>query len=156
MRSPQEMPQPGLRSGHPASGPGDDAVDALMDEARLARSHAYAPYSNFLVGAAVLSDVGMFRGANVENASYGLAICAERVAAVTAVAAGTRAIDAVAVTSSAVEPTPPCGACRQFLYEFNPEMTVVSEGTGGHRKRWLLSDLLVDGFGPSDLGIDRP
>jgi cytidine deaminase len=156
MSSPQEMREPAPRPARPASGFADDAVDALVDEARLARSNAYAPYSNFLVGAAVLTGVGTFRGANVENASYGLAICAERVATVTAVAAGTRAIDAVAVTSSAVEPTPPCGACRQFLYEFNPEMIVVSEGTGGHRKRWLLSDLLVDGFGPSDLGIDRP
>jgi cytidine deaminase len=150
------MHGPAPRSARAAAGPGDAAVDALVEEARLARSNAYAPYSNFLVGAAVLTEMGMFRGANVENASYGLAICAERVAAVTAVAAGTRDIDVVAVTSSAVEATPPCGACRQFLYEFNPHMIVVSEGTGGSRKRWLLSDLLVDGFGPSDLGIERP
>jgi len=87
----------------------------------------------------------------VENASFGLAICAERVAAASAAASGARAIDAVAVTSSSPTPTPPCGACRQFLYEFNPEMTVISESRNGERKVWRLSDLLLDGFGPGDL-----
>jgi cytidine deaminase len=122
-----------------------------MARARAAREHAYAPYSRFRVGAAVSSDIGVFSGANVENASYGLSICAERVAATTAVAAGARVIDAVAVTSSAAGSGSPCGACRQFLYEFGPHMTVASEGTGGNRKVWRLSELLVDGFGPSDL-----
>jgi cytidine deaminase len=127
-------------------------LDALVDEARDARSRAYAPYSNFFVGAALVAEDGRhFSGANVENASYGLSICAERVAATTAVAAGARRIEAVAVTSSSPTPTPPCGACRQFLYEFNPEMTVVSEGGNGERKHWRLSELLLDGFGPEDL-----
>jgi cytidine deaminase len=125
--------------------------EALLEEARVARDGAYAPYSNFFVGAAVRTNAGTFRGANVENASYGLAICAERVAAATAVASGGRAIEAVAVTSSAQAATPPCGACRQFLYEFNRDMIVVSKGMGGDRKRWVLSDLLADGFGPDDL-----
>ena len=107
------------------------------------------------------TDRGVFTGANVENASYSLAICAERVAAATAVAAGARRIEAVAVVGARrdpetgkdvpKDPTPPCGACRQFLYEFDPGMTIVSEGTNGERKRWRLSELLVDGFGPSDL-----
>jgi cytidine deaminase len=127
-------------------------LDALVEESRQARSHAYAPYSNLFVGAALVTDDGRhFSGANVENASYGVSICAERVAAATAVAAGARRIEAVAVTGSSPTPTPPCGACRQFLYEFNPEMTVVSEGLKGERKRWPLSALLLDGFGPEDL-----
>lgn len=126
-------------------------LDELMAVARSAKQRAYAPYSRFQVGAAVATDRGVFSGANVENASYGLSICAERVAAASAVAAGARRIDAVAVTSSAPGPVSPCGACRQFLYEFGPEMTVVSEGTDGERKVWRLSELLADGFGPSDL-----
>lgn len=126
-------------------------LDILMAEARAAMARAYAPYSRFHVGAAVSTDRGVFTGANVENASYGLSICAERVAASSAVAAGARRIDAVAVTSSAKGSASPCGACRQFLYEFGPEMTVVSEGAGEGRKTWRLSELLVDAFGPSDL-----
>jgi cytidine deaminase len=125
--------------------------DELVDRAREARERAYAPYSKFYVGAAVETDAGIFSGCNVENASYGLSICAERVAATTAVAAGATKIDAVAVTSSAEGPTSPCGACRQFLYEFGPNMTVTSEGSNGERKVWSLSELLVDGFGPRDL-----
>jgi cytidine deaminase len=111
----------------------------------------------------VVTDRGVFTGANVENASYSLAICAERVAAATAVAAGARMIQAVAIVGARrdpvsgkdvpKDPTPPCGACRQFLFEFNPDMTVVSEATGGKRKVWRLSELLVDGFGPSDLSV---
>jgi cytidine deaminase len=126
-------------------------LDALIEEAREARERAYAPYSRFSVGAAVSTDAGVFPGCNVENASYGLSICAERVAAVTAVAAGARRFDAMALASSATSPTSPCGACRQFLYEFNPEMTIVSQGVGGARKQWRLSELLADGFGPKDL-----
>jgi cytidine deaminase len=109
----------------------------------------------------VATDRGVFTGANVENASYSLAICAERVAASSAVAAGARMIQAVAIVGARrdpasgkdvpKDPTPPCGACRQFLFEFNPDMTVVSEGIDGKRTQWRLSELLVDGFGPSDL-----
>jgi cytidine deaminase len=127
-------------------------IEDLLDQAERARANAYAPYSRFTVGAAVATDRGLFRGANVENASYGLSICAERVACASAVAAGARRVDAVAVTSSSPTPTPPCGACRQFLYEFNPDMTVVSLGRNGGRKEWRLSELLLDGFGSKDLG----
>jgi len=135
---------------------GDEAdLDDLMARARAAREHAYAPYSGFRVGAAVSTDKGVFSGANVENASYGLSICAERVAASTAVAAGARRIDAVAVTSSAAGPASPCGACRQFLYELGPDMIVVSEGSQGKPKVWRLSELLPDAFGPSDLESAR-
>jgi cytidine deaminase len=140
---------------NPASGATDAELDALVEEAREAQAMAYAPYSNFQVGAALVTDDGRhFSGANVENASYGVSICAERVAAATAVAAGARRIEAIAVTSSSPIPTPPCGACRQFLYEFNPEMIVVSEGGNGERKRWRLSELLKDGFGPQNLNPD--
>jgi cytidine deaminase len=132
-------------------GPGQAELDELVAASWAARERAYAPYSRFLVGAAVLTGDGTFTGANVENASYSVAICAERVAAAAAVAAGRRDLRAVAVTSSQVHPTPPCGVCRQFLYEFNPDLAVVSEGTGGQRKRWRLRDLLIDGFGPTDL-----
>jgi cytidine deaminase len=130
---------------------GQPDLDDLMDRARAAREHAYAPYSRFQVGAAVSTDRGIFSGANVENASYGVTICAERVAASTAVAAGVRRIRALAMTSSAPAPVSPCGACRQFLYEFGPDLTVVSEGAKGGRRAWTLSELLVDGFGPADL-----
>lgn len=134
----------------------DPDLQALIAEAREARRRAYAPYSRFFVGASVATDAGVFSGCNVENASYGLTICAERVAATTAVSSGARRFDALAVTSSATRPTPPCGACRQFLHEFNPEMTVVSEGSNGKRKEWRLSELLVDGFGPKDLSGADP
>jgi cytidine deaminase len=127
-------------------------LEELLAQAETARANAYAPYSRFTVGAAVATDRGVFRGANVENASYGLSICAERVACSTAAAAGARRVHAVAVTSSAPSPTPPCGACRQFLYEFGPDLLVVSLGRNGERKEWRLSDLLLDGFGPKDLG----
>ncbi len=134
----------------------DHELDELVAAAREARSNAYAPYSHLEVGAALATGGGRrFAGANVENASYGLAICAERVAAVKAVTAGARDLVAIAVVSSSPAPTPPCGACRQFLYEFNPGIAVVSEGGDGGRERWRLSELLPDGFGPQDLEVPR-
>lgn len=129
----------------------DAALDALVAAARRAREHAYAPYSRFAVGAAVASDAGIHTGANVENASYPVGLCAERAAASAAVSAGARIIEAVAVTASGEEPTPPCGMCRQFLSEFGSGMLVVSEGSGGAARRWRLTDLLPDAFGPSNL-----
>jgi len=132
--------------------PAAGAIDELVARAGEARERAYAPYSGFRVGAAVLTSSGeTFTGANVENASYSVAICAERVAASQAVASGHRDIRAVAVVSSARKPTPPCGVCRQFLFEFDPDMTVVSEGPDGERRTWTLSELLPDAFGPRDL-----
>jgi len=97
---------------------------ALIETALVARERAYAPYSNFLVGAAVLTESGeIVSGANVENASYGLTICAERVAAGAAVAAGARVLQAVAIVSRGG--AAPCGACRQFLAEFGGALEVV-------------------------------
>jgi cytidine deaminase len=133
----------------------DAAVDALLAAARGAREHAYAPYSGFAVGAAVQTDAGMFAGANVENASYPVGTCAERAAAAAAISAGARRIGALVVTTRAPRPTPPCGMCRQFLYEFGPGMVVVSEGGNGARRRWRLNELLPDAFGPDDLGDTR-
>ena len=123
-----------------------------MAEARAARDRAYAPYSQFDVGAALLADDGrVIPGANVENASYGLSMCAERTAAFRAASEGARRLVAVAVVASNEEPTWPCGACRQVLWEFGPDMVVVSEGSAGRREERRLADLLPDAFGPADL-----
>jgi cytidine deaminase len=131
--------------------PADDAIEELVRAAHDARTRAYAPYSSFTVGAAVLAGGRVYTGANVENASYGLSICAERVAATTAAAAGERSMEAVAVVGSAGEPTPPCGACRQFLSEFGPDMVVVSETPEGRRARWTMAEVLPHAFGPAFL-----
>jgi cytidine deaminase len=121
----------------------------LITASREARSHAYAPYSEFTVGAAVLTKVGdIFSGCNVENASYGLTICAERAAACAAIATGQQ--DIVTVCISLTGTPIPCGTCRQFLYEFNPSMTVMIDdlntGTEAAPETVLLSDLLPRGF----------
>jgi cytidine deaminase len=98
-------------------------MQKLIDAALHARKNAYAPYSKFLVGAALYTEDGaMFTGTNVENASYGLTICAERIAAGAAIAAGHRMITAVAVATEGA--ASPCGACRQFLAEFGGAMKV--------------------------------
>lgn len=126
--------------------------EELVREARAARDRAYAPYSGFHVGAALLTDDGrVVPGANVENASYGLSMCAERTAAFRAASEGARRVVAVAVVASNEEPTWPCGACRQVLWEFGPDMVVISEGSGGRRDERRLADLLPDAFGPADL-----
>ena len=102
--------------------------EALVAAARAARMHAWAPFSRFLVGAAVrLADGRIFTGCNVENASYGLTICAERVAVFKAISEGARPdqFAAVCVVADTADPTPPCGACRQILWEFCGEVPVV-------------------------------
>jgi cytidine deaminase len=129
-----------------------EELERLVAAAREAREHAYAPYSEFSVGAAVLAGGRIFAGANVENASYPLGICAERAAVAAAVTAGERTIDAVAVVGSTEDVTPPCGGCRQVLNEFGPLMEVVGESPGGKRRRWTLAELLPDAFGPDSLG----
>ena len=128
-------------------------VDSLMDAAREAARTAYAPYSNFLVGAAILTEGGaVHAGCNVENASYGLTICAERNAATTMVSAGPkdRRIKSVAVFSPNASPCFPCGACRQFLREFGCEEVVVEDASGKPR-RYPFEEILPNSFGPEDL-----
>src|SRR5687767_6813962 len=125
----------------------------MLEAARALLPRAYAPYSGFVVGAALLSADGAIRtGVNIENASYPLSVCAERNALGSMVVAGDRKILAVAVATDAPAPTPPCGGCRQVLWEFGDADTpVVAEGADGARARWLLGDLLPDAFGPDDL-----
>ena len=120
---------------------------ALLAMARQARVQAYAPYSRFLVGAAVLcADGTVFTGCNVENASYGLSMCAERVAAGKAVAAGYRRFTAVAVVGSGPTATAPCGACRQVIAEFAPDCPVYCAGEGGGELHTTMAALLPHQF----------
>ena len=130
-----------------------DRIDELLAVAsEVMERGSYAPYSNFNVGAAVLAEGDVFPGANIENASYPLSVCAERNAVAAAVNAGKRSIEAVAVVTRADEPTPPCGGCRQVLNEFGPRMLVVIETVGGARAEWTLPEILPHAFGPADLG----
>jgi cytidine deaminase len=120
--------------------------DALVKKAHEVLERAYAPYSGFRVGAAVLAEDGsVYVGCNVESASLGLTVCAERAAVAAAVAGGATRLRAVAVASEAEAPVAPCGACRQVLAEFGPEMMVVSEA-GGRREQWPLQRLLPEPF----------
>ncbi len=119
---------------------------ALLAFAREIRSKAYAPYSEFRVGAAIFAGGEIFQGVNVENAAYGSTICAERAAAVAAVTAGYREFDAIAVVGDSDAPTVPCGACRQFLAEFNPEMRVILGGKTDAVEVTSLDVLLPDAF----------
>jgi cytidine deaminase len=127
-------------------------IDDAVGRAREARDRAYAPYSGFHVGAAIVAGGRIFTGENVENASYPVSVCAERNAVARMIDEGERTIEAVAVVTGAEEPTPPCGACRQVLWEFGREALVVAETTSGRRAMWALEDLLPDAFGPEDLG----
>jgi cytidine deaminase len=132
----------------------DGRVDELVAAARATRERAYAPYSRFLVGAALLAGGEVFAAPNIENASYPMSVCAERNAVALMVAAGQRHIDLVAVVGSSDDGvTPPCGGCRQVLHEFGgPELTVVAESlAGGERATWMLRELLPVAFGPHDL-----
>lgn len=124
----------------------------LLELARQARERAYAPYSRFLVGAAVLAEDGRcFTGVNVENASYGLACCAERVAVFKAASEGVRRIAAVAVVADTAGPCSPCGACRQVLYEFGPGARLILGNLKGDLKVTSVAEILPGAFGPADL-----
>lgn len=130
---------------------GDKGGDKLIDAAKAAMLRAHCPYSKFHVGAALEAEDGsVYAGCNVENASYGGTICAERTAAVTAVAAGKRKFRRIVVTSDASEPVAPCGMCRQFLAEFGTALTVVSVGASGKTKSWTLAELLPSAFTAGD------
>ena len=130
----------------------DSALRRLEKCARSASALAYAPYSRFPVGAAVLGGSGkVYAGCNVENASYGLCNCAERTAIFSAVAAGERSIRAVTVYTPTPLPTAPCGACRQVIHEFGPDALVISVCDAKNRVETRLPALLPGAFGPGDL-----
>ena len=129
--------------------------EELIARASAARTRAYAPYSKFEVGAAVkTSDGEVLDGANVENSSFGLTVCAERTAILRAVLEGSREIDAIAVVTSASPPSAPCGACLQTLVEFVPDATrcrVLLANAEGEVRRFTLAELLPHAFRATDL-----
>ena len=132
--------------------PEDPVVQRMKAAASKAAERAYCPYSRFRVGAAVLTeDGGIFSGCNVENASLGLTLCAERNAIVQAVARGHRRIRAVVIVTDADPPTPPCGACLQVMREFGPRAQVFSFGRGGQVLKATLPELLPHPFGSGNL-----
>ena len=125
-------------------------LDKLISLAAEAREKAHAPYSNFAVGAALLAKSGrVYTGCNVENASFGLTVCAERVAVFKAVSEGEREFEAIAVVTE--NGATPCGACRQVLREFGDDIQVIVADTAGHQRVFALTELLPEGFTPADL-----
>jgi cytidine deaminase len=130
----------------------ESLIRSLLENARMARDAAYAPYSNFKVGAAVEAEDGrIFTGCNVENATYGLTICAERAAIFHAISEGARRFKRVAVAADTDRLTPPCGACRQILWEFcgDAELTLVN--LAGQTEIFHVRDLLPRPFDDSYL-----
>jgi cytidine deaminase len=122
--------------------------DASLREAALrALDNAYAPYSNFRVGAALRTRDGqVITGCNMENSAYGLALCAETLAVAYAVSQGLTEFDEIAIASDDAEPTPPCGACRQVLNEFAPNIKITSYTRDGKEAAWTLDELLPHAF----------
>lgn len=130
----------------------DPQLAVLRERALAAMDRAYAPYSKFRVGAALLaSDGSISEGCNVENAAYPVGICAERGALAAAIARGLRSFEAIAIATEADQPTPPCGMCRQMLEEFSPHLLVVSATRSGGEARWSLDELLPKAFTPRSL-----
>jgi cytidine deaminase len=126
--------------------------EALANAARQARENAHAPYSNFRVGAALRASSGrVFGGCNIENASYGLTLCAERVALFKALSEGERNFDAIAVVTDANTLTPPCGACRQLIWEFCGDVPVVLANLRGQTETHQMRDLFPKPFDSSNL-----
>ena len=126
----------------------------MIARAIAAQQTAYAPYSKFRVGASVRMGGQLFDGANVENASYPLALCAERTAIAGAVIAGARSLEAVAVCTDTSPPSSPCGACRQVMLEFaaDPAIVIVTAvNPAGEQRSWTLAQLIPDGFSGKDL-----
>jgi len=127
-------------------------TDSLLDAALAARAHAFAPFSKFQVGAAIEDDSGRIHtGCNVENATYGLTLCAERVAIFKAISEGERGFDAVAVVADTDALTPPCGACRQIIWEFCGDAEIVLTNLKGKVERHPMSALFPKPFDQSFL-----
>lgn len=127
--------------------------DPLIAAATEARTMAYAPHSHFQVGAALEAEDGtIVSGCNVESASFGLTMCAERVAVFAGVARGYRCFRRVAIVTDAPAPTPPCGACRQVLWEFAPVAEVVLANLSGHVVKYSMRELLPHAFDARQLG----
>jgi len=140
-----------------AGTPPSPLLRRLEKAARAAAKSAYAPYSRFRVGAAVLGGSGrIYSGCNVENASFGLCNCAERTAVFTAVAAGERRVRAVAVYTPTAKATAPCGACRQVISEFGPQALVISICDSARRLETDIPALLPGAFRQRDLGEKAP
>ncbi|MBR1993194.1 MAG: cytidine deaminase [Firmicutes bacterium] len=119
----------------------------LYTEALKARENAYAPFSGFQVGAALLTEDGqVYTGVNIENSSYGATICAERTAFVKAISEGHRKFKALAVTAGDEQEALPCGICRQFMYEFSPELEIITGTDEEHLNIRTLEELLPLGF----------
>ncbi|MHC4182515.1 MAG: cytidine deaminase [Planctomycetota bacterium] len=127
-------------------------INELINKAKNARDHSYSPYSRFKVGAALKTKNGMvFTGCNIENSSYGLSICAERDAIFKAMSAGERDLDTIAVVTDSDKLTTPCGACRQVMWEFSKDMTIVVANLKGKKKEFKITELLAHPFGKDPL-----
>src|SRR5438105_2214968 len=134
-----------------------DNSQSLLDAARAARQHAHAPFSNFQVGAALeTADGKIVTGCNVENATYGLTICAERVAVFKAISEGERSFRRIAIVADTEQPTPPCGACRQILWEFGGDLEIILANLVRQTGVYRLKDLLPLPFDQSLLGKGVP
>jgi cytidine deaminase len=124
-----------------------DNLKKLIEAARNVREKAHAPFSNFKVGAALLSETGeTFTGCNIENASYGLTMCAERVAIFKAVSEGAASFTQLAIVGDTQDLTPPCGACRQIIWEFCGDIPVVLSNLEGKTENFQMSELLPKAF----------
>ena len=123
--------------------------DALRDAARQARNRSHSPYSGFAVGAAALGSSGaIFSGTNIEVSSYGLTLCAERLAVFKAIEAGERSVTAIALIADTPTPCPPCGACRQVIHDFGPNAEILMEDASGSTTTTTIGELLPNAFTP--------